>query len=138
VDLVPTLLDYLGIQTIFPSDGLSLLRAIENGESSGLAAYIEEMYPKRGPGDFQGVRTDRWKYIVDRRNDDREEFYDLQTDPGETTNLIDILGEDEQLVRKESRILCDRYLGMETAKANWTPEQREKAEKRLRMLGYIQ
>ncbi len=138
VDLVPTLLDYLDVRTIFPFDGLSLLSAIEKGESRGLVAYIEEMYPRRGPGDFQGIRTDRSKYIIDRRNDDKEEFYDLRADPGEKTNMIDILGDDEQLFRKEARILCDRYLGMETAKASWTPEQRAKTEERLRMLGYMQ
>ena len=137
VDLVPTIIDYLDIETLFPFDGLSLLPAIEEGESRGLVAYIEEMYPQRGPGDFQAVRTDRYKYIINRRNENEEEFYDLQSDPGEETNNIDVLDEEEQLLRKEARVLCDRYLGMQTAMAALSDEDQEKIKARLRMLGYI-
>ena len=34
------------------------------------------------------IRTPRWKLMHDFRNPERDEFYDLGSDPGETTNLI--------------------------------------------------
>jgi arylsulfatase A-like enzyme len=136
IDIVPTLLELLGISTIHQFDGISLRPFMESGEAKGLVAYAEELFEKRGPGDFQAVRTDRYKYIVDRRDDSREEFYDLQSDPGEQANMIDILDEDEQLLLKEARELTDASLGMRTARPTLSEEEREKIEWRLRTMGY--
>lgn len=138
IDVVPTLLDLLGISTMYQFDGISLRPFIERGEASGLVAYAEEMYEKRGPGDFQAVRTDRYKYIVDRRHDNREEFYDLESDPGEQINIIDILNEVEQMLLKEAQEMADAFLGVRTAGSAVSDDEREKIEGRLRRLGYIQ
>lgn len=138
IDVVPTLVDYMGISTIHQFDGISLRPFVESEVASGLVAYAEELYEKRGPGDFQAVRTDRYKYIVDRRHDNTEEFYDLESDPGEQTNIIDIVDEDEQLLLKQARELTDSFLGVRTAKPSLSEEEKEKIEWRLRRLGYIQ
>lgn len=137
IDTTPTALDLLDISTIHQFDGVSLVPFIQKGEAKGLVAYAEELYELRGPGNFQAVRTDRYKYIVDRRHDNTEEFYDLASDPGEQSNIIDILDEEQQLRSKEARVLCDRYLGMQTAVAALSDERREEIKNRLRMLGYI-
>lgn len=137
IDIAPTLLDLLGVITVHQFDGISLLPAIESGRSSGLVAYAEELYHRRGPGDFQALRTDGYKYIIDRRNDDTEQFYDLESDPGEQMNIADILNEDQELLRKEMREVADFWFGKKTEKKEWSEEERSKIEARLRMLGYV-
>jgi arylsulfatase A-like enzyme len=138
IDFTPTVMDLFGYKTVTQFNGISLLPTIEQGQSRGLVAYAEEMYDKRGYGDLQAVRTERYKYIIDRRKDDAEEFYDLQADPEEKTSMIERLDEEKQLVRKEARELCDRYQGAQTSeKASLTEDAREKINARLRMLGYV-
>lgn len=136
IDITPSLLDYLGISTIHQFDGVSLRRYIESGEAKGLVAYAEELFDKRGPGDFQSIRTDRYKYIVNRRRDSIEEFYDLQCDPTEQINLIDIIDEDEQLLLKEAREVTDAFVGMSRMRQTLSEEERGKIEWRLRAMGY--
>lgn len=137
IDITPTLLDLLGISTLHQFEGVSLRSFIESGQASGLVAYAEEMFDKRGPGNFQAVRTQRYKYIVDRRHDSEEQFYDLLNDPGEQSNIIDIVDEDEQLVVKEAREVTDFLLGTTTSRLAVSDEEKEKIQARLRTLGYI-
>jgi choline-sulfatase len=137
VDFAPTVLDLMDISTVQQFSGTTLLPAIESGISQGLVAYAEEVFEPRGLGVLQAIRTDRYKYIINRTQGDAEEFYDLQSDPDEQSDLIDILDEDEQLVRKEARELCNRYMGAQASRARLTEDDREKVKARLRMLGYI-
>jgi len=137
IDIAPTLLALLDIKTVHQFHGISLLPAIKSESSSGLVAYAEEMYEKRGHGDFQAVRTDRYKYIIDRRNDDVDEFYDLESDPEEQVNLINSLNEDQKLLRKEMREIVDFWFAKETRKKKWSEEERKRIDARLRMLGYV-
>ncbi len=137
IDFTPTVMDLFGYTTVTQFNGISLLSAIEQGQAKELVAYAEEMYEKRGCGDLQAVRTDHYKYIIDRRKDDAEEFYNLQSDPDEQFDLIDTLDEKEQLVRKEARELCNRYMGVQASKAPMSDEERERVKARLRMLGYV-
>lgn len=58
-DIVPTLVDLAGIEKKYKFDGVSLVPFINKGKTEGLLAYSEELYEKRGPGDFQSVRSDR-------------------------------------------------------------------------------
>ena len=39
--------------------------------------------------DMRGLRTKRWKYMIDFANPGRSELYDLKSDPNELTNLVD-------------------------------------------------
>ena len=137
VDFAPTVLDLMGFSTVKDFSGTTLLPAIESGISKGLVAYAEEIFEPRGLGVLQAIRTDRYKYIINRTQGGAEEFYDLQSDPDEQADLIDILDEEEQLLRKEARELCDRYMGAQASRAPLAEEEREKIRARLRMLGYI-
>jgi arylsulfatase A-like enzyme len=137
VDFAPTVLDLMGFSTVKDFNGATLLPAIESGLSRGSVAYAEEVFEPRGLGVLQAIRTDRYKYMINRTQGDEEEFYDLQSDPDEQTDLIDILDEEEQLLRKEARELCDRYMGAQASRAPMSDEEREKVKARLRMLGYI-
>jgi arylsulfatase A-like enzyme/Flp pilus assembly protein TadD len=85
VDIVPTIAELAQIQT--PSDlaGESLLDAVD-GTPQDRPAYFEAMTAvlKRGWAPLRGVIVEREKYI----DLPIEELYDLETDAGETQNLV--------------------------------------------------
>jgi arylsulfatase A-like enzyme/tetratricopeptide (TPR) repeat protein len=89
VDLVPTLLDLLGVAA--PTGrhfaGRTLAGALRDGESiAPEAAYAESLLPlvHYGWSDLRALRDERWKYI----QAPRPELYDLEHDPGEGHNLV--------------------------------------------------
>jgi len=138
VDIVPTLLDLVDIKSELEFDGISLLPFIKAGEAKDLINYAEELYDKRGPGDFQAIRDDCYKLIVDHRNNRKEEFYDLRSDPNEQKNLIyNLTGEQKEIV-DEWRTLCKRYEIRKHSDFVMEDQVKTKVEKRLRMLGYIE
>jgi arylsulfatase A-like enzyme len=109
IDIVPTLDEILNIEGI-QADGQSLVNFVEMGEAKNMIAYSEELYSKRGLGDYQAMKSDMYKYIINRRTGE-EEFFNLVGDQGEKNNLIHNLSEKEQELKMEWRQLCDRYLG---------------------------
>lgn len=109
IDIVPTLYEILNIEAI-QADGQSLVNFVEKGEAKNVIAYSEELYSKRGFGDYQALKSDMYKYIINRRTGE-EEFFNLVEDPDEKNNLMHNLSEKEQELRTEWRQICDRYLG---------------------------
>jgi len=88
IDIVPTLLDLLGIPSEEGFDGISLVPLFENKELPELTAYAEELFENRGPGALQAIRTPEYK-LIRNITEEQEEFYDLKNDPKENENLID-------------------------------------------------
>ena len=86
VDLMPTLLDLLGLP-VPVVDGVSLARMMStSGADMQLEAYSESTYPERfGWSRLRSLRGDRYK-LVDAP---RPELYDLLTDPFEQRNLYE-------------------------------------------------
>ena len=136
VDVVPTILELLEIKTDNDFDGVSLLNDIGKGESKGKILYAEEIYPKRGTGTLQAIRTDKYKYI---RNNTRlvEGFYDLENDPGEKNNLIMSLTKEQFAMVQEWRKQLDDYLKMGKGEVELSDEDKARIEARLRVLGYV-
>lgn len=134
IDIVPTLYDIVGIRGI-QTDGQSLVNVVETGEARDVIAYAEEMYSRRGYGDPQAIRSDMYKFIIDRRTGE-EEFYNLVVDPDEKNNLIHNLSEKEKGLKAEWRELCDKYLEKKKTELRLSKKQRDKIEERLRKLGY--
>jgi choline-sulfatase len=96
IDFLPTLLEYAGVEVPKKLPGRSLLPlafgrpvatwrdhvVVENnmnqaGELDGLTPQMEGRM----------VRTERYKYCVFSRGNQRESLVDMQADPGETTDL---------------------------------------------------
>jgi arylsulfatase A-like enzyme len=85
VDVMPTVLDLFGVST-GGLDGVSLAQ-VGNGTASDprLDVYAESMYPRRfGWAPLRSLRADRYKLI----DAPRVELYDLDSDPGEETNVL--------------------------------------------------
>lgn len=136
VDVVPTVVELMGLKTSIKFDGHSLMAAIKTGQNTGSVAYGEEMFHLRGPGDFQSMRTDSLKFIIDRRSG-KEEAYDLIADPAEKKNVINHLTEEQQSqIEKWRRVVDEAYQSLKKA-AEVTGEDRQQVERRLKMLGYI-
>jgi len=80
VDLAPTILDLLDIESDMPTDGRSLL-PLTRGEAQGRDHYFAETLAQRS------ICRDGWKYIWHKCAQD--ELYHVEDDPMEVVNLID-------------------------------------------------
>jgi arylsulfatase A-like enzyme len=135
IDLVPTLLELVGIPTEgHDFDGTSLLPAIERGEAKGREIYSEDLFEPRGKGALQSIRTDTSKFIRNLTLG-TEEFYDLLRDPKEENNIIGEMDKDKAI---EWRKKLNVFLKGSVSQGKPLPERdKEKIDKRLRALGYI-
>lgn len=78
VDLYPTICDLVGLPIPAAAQGISLVPILAD---PSMAVQSEALSFQNGTS----LRTDRWHYM--RYKDGTEELYDMQSDPGETTNL---------------------------------------------------
>lgn len=78
VDLFPTISELANLETPRSVQGLSLVKALDGTSKVREAAVSLH----RGIA----IRTDRFSYI--RYRDGTEEFYDMETDPSQFTNLV--------------------------------------------------
>ncbi len=97
VDLMPTLLDLVDATPPIPIDGRSVAEPILNGqqperqpifaEIASLDAIYHGAQEQEQLAAHVMVRDKNWKYIWNRF--DIDELYDLDTDPGEMSNIAD-------------------------------------------------
>jgi arylsulfatase A-like enzyme/Tfp pilus assembly protein PilF len=88
VDVMPTVLDLLGVPTPKGVSGASLVPLVTGSAVElNLDAYSEAMYPLHhyGWSDIRALRAGRYKVI----DAPRPELYDVDRDPSEATNLYD-------------------------------------------------
>ncbi|MEI8044038.1 MAG: sulfatase-like hydrolase/transferase [Verrucomicrobiota bacterium] len=85
LDLMPTFLDYAGITAPASLEGRSL-RPLVAGNTVPWRDFVasETFAPEA-----RMIRTTRHKYILFAQGENREQFFDLEKDPGETNNLAD-------------------------------------------------
>ena len=94
LDVMPTLLDVLGLPPLGDLPGRSLLPVLR-GKDQGRPAHAQVVRsPRHTAGErddlLESVRNDGWKLVLtlDRRTGEvREEAFDLKTDPGERLDL---------------------------------------------------
>jgi arylsulfatase A-like enzyme len=134
IDIVPTVYEALGIKGV-ETEGINLAEIVKKGTSENVVSYAEELYQRRGYGDFQSLKSDVYKYIVDRRSG-KEEFFNIKKDPGEKNNLIGKLLDEERKVKDEWRKICDKLVVRRKSSLALSDKQREQIEKRLKALGY--
>lgn len=118
VDVLPTLADLLGLETRQSLDGRSLLPRLEGESPSGEPSALSEYYNREIDEAIYTLRTDRWRYVYNPREltpqclpkgdfyaVEREELYDLQSDPGERNNVVaehpEVVGELRRTMREK-------------------------------------
>lgn len=85
LDILPTLLDYAGIVAPASLEGRSL-RPLVEGKTIPWREFVASECCTGG--DARMIRTAHYKYIAFGRGENRELFFDMEHDPGETGNLI--------------------------------------------------
>jgi arylsulfatase A-like enzyme len=132
IDIMPTILDILGMPVPPGVRGMSLLPYVRGRKRADLPSYIETYYPRENYGwsELRGIMDGPWKYILAPT----PELYDLVEDPREEKNIASeeraVLGEmagklDELIDRSGTRKAAARR-AMTAAEAE-----------RLRSLGYL-
>ena len=132
VDIMPTVLDAAGVAVPPAVQGQSLMPAAR-GERLDLLALSESWYPRYhyGWSELTAVRDGRYKFIAAPRR----ELYDLQTDPGEHTNLAD---SNPQRVAALERALGEIASRTASSSKTQAPQPVDPdVEERLRALGYV-
>ncbi|MAF26680.1 MAG: sulfatase [Gemmatimonadota bacterium] len=146
VDLLPTILELLRLPKGEGSRGRSALplvlpRLSEPDSGGERFAYCEELLTQYGPYDIRCLRTRARKFILilDMKGAIREHddlLFDMENDPGETTNII---GRDQE----ESDGMLDRLALLINEHSLRAPEVVEQVEldeehmEQLEALGYI-
>lgn len=135
VDIVPTVLDLLGIE---PPDGLQgrslvpLWGAETKRPGRQPVLYAENLSPRltHGWGELRVLFEGPLKYI----HGPRPELYDLEADPDELRDSIAERGDDAERMRRNLQIFLDRNA---IAGASAPEELDEEVRARLESLGYL-
>jgi len=147
IDVMPTLLELLGIDGPAEMDGVSLLPLIHGrapmlnpfalSKTTKALTYLN-LEIERDQHDHYAIRTPEWKYL---HGEDGLTFqlFDLVSDPGET---LDVAAAEPARIRELRQLL--RHV-LETHQVDPSPflqplgdDDRRRLEERLRSLGYIQ
>ncbi len=134
IDLMPTILDLLGIRKHKEIQGESLSRLmLENAQPLELSAYSESYYGKLNFNweELVSLRAGRWKYIRSRE----PELYNITTDPGEFNNLA---SSRKDLVDTMDRELEEFLKKTASEDKEEKPPIDEETRQKLMSLGYIQ
>ncbi len=136
LDVVPTVLDYLGIDGIGASglrfEGRSLRPAVEGkkGKEGG------NPYQWSAQGSLRAATDGRLKLVEDLATGEVR-LYDLAADPGETRDLLATRGAVDRRALAALRAALARHLA-ELGGARKGVRASEEAERRLRSLGYLE
>ena len=101
IDIMPTLLDLAGVEIPQSVQGKSLIPLIKGGKPPH--DFVVSSFPLNNPGEpsrivddwlrtvdaphFTTVTTDRWSFLYSAEQYPAQ-LYDIEQDPGETTNVI--------------------------------------------------
>ena len=109
VDAVATILDLAGVDiSRWKLDGQSLVPAL-NGDTSGLRDIAISEHFAHGTDRAMGmVRSGKWKFCYGHGDPPELELYDLESDPGEFTNLAG-LAEHSDMQARLLKILLDQW-----------------------------
>ncbi|MFQ5789097.1 MAG: sulfatase-like hydrolase/transferase [Acidobacteriota bacterium] len=132
IDVMPTVLDLLGLQPPASVEGASLRAQLQDPDSDpDLLAYMESHYGRLhfGWAALRGLRSDRYKFI----EAPHRELYDLRADPEETNNLS---AQRQEVVAQLAGMI--NQLGREQLSSPWSRQAVDhETEQRLRALGYV-
>ena len=93
IDLAPTILELASVPVPDYMQGDSFLGLFDQNQATEwrdgfmFEYYVDDEYPYAGPN-MLALRTDKYKLVNAFLEDDIDELYDLENDPGEMNNLI--------------------------------------------------
>jgi arylsulfatase A-like enzyme len=147
IDIVPTVYSLVGVQGAPPVDGIDLtprlLGKVPSSASSQRRLYAESIVPYFYGANPLFTQADlKWKYIASTR----PELYDLLSDPGETTNLLEAGGGIDPQQRTahvgQARLMEDQIKkilakthGVDLSESRVAPS--DETIRRLASLGYV-
>jgi arylsulfatase A-like enzyme/Flp pilus assembly protein TadD len=132
VDVMPTVLDLLGLPPQQGLDGHSLaLALLDPGASADTLAYSETYFPRYHFGwqHLRGVRSLRYKFI----DAPQPELYDLQQDPGETSNIYKAFSRRAEELRLRMEAMTKEGAAAAPERRSLDPDTLQ----RLAALGYV-
>jgi arylsulfatase A-like enzyme len=144
IDILPTILEVLGEPVPEDVSGKSLLPMIRGEREEHRLAFIESddrQYPQNKRYHLDGI-PGRWRAVSDGRRKliriphpegDIHEYYDLEEDPDELTNLYPALAEEAASLMA----LLDSWLASASPGADEAPEMDEETLEMLRSMGYV-
>jgi arylsulfatase A-like enzyme/Flp pilus assembly protein TadD len=136
VDVMPTVLQGLGIPVPSGAQGRSLLSLVEGRAGQGESNLYAESYPPLlhfGWNSLRSVQARGWKYIETTR----PELYDTRTDPKELHNLYFTQTALAQDMSNRLRKLVSRYTPSSGEAAAENAPADPALMKSLRSLGYV-
>jgi arylsulfatase A-like enzyme len=97
IDILPTMLDYAGLQIPVKMEGKSLKPIIENPDVPLREFLFSEIAPDPLQPERLGrmVRYRNYKYILYSYGKSNEQLFDLKKDPGEMEDLLNTSGHEE-------------------------------------------
>jgi arylsulfatase A-like enzyme len=131
VDVVPTLLEAMGLPAPEHLQGQSLMPLIFGGEGPTRPVFSQWL----AGGRIVALRDGDWKYIRIKR---QEQLFDLSEDPGESADRRSV--RPEILARLQSEveeIIGDSYAFAEAQTPARPPSLDEETRKQLEALGYL-
>lgn len=132
IDIMPTLLDLVGIDIPAQAQGKSLVPLIENPKLS----VNDYQIAQKGAGDYISTfRKGDWKLIM--KDLQAIELYNLEKDPGEQVNVIKEHGEKALELYIEYNIIISKqpmYGSLEPPFPDWIDEEKRQ---RLKEEGYF-
>jgi len=134
IDILPTVLDLLGMAAPEGVQGQSLIPHIQKRSPKDLDTYIETFYPRENFGwaALTGIISGRRKYI----QAPKAELYDLEDDPREEKNLA--AGEARTAAGLKSLLATVVQASGTTGVGESAPKELTADERaRLRSLGYV-
>ncbi len=136
LDIMPTILNYVGLKVPIESDGQELLSSLQAGRANSNRSLFASLRH-----DLYAVQSGNLKFIANLESFEKE-LYDLSNDPKEQKNLLH--GGNKDKIEPHERILLD-WLNQKRQKYRALPRTQmdtskinEELERQLRSLGYIQ
>jgi arylsulfatase A-like enzyme len=143
VDVLPTLLDLVGVPVPPDTDGRTLVPLLDGGETADRPVYAELLHPNSLTPLVRrvAIRDGDYKLIVNAPplapNEAATELYDLRSDPGEQHNLA--TAEPARADALTDLLRAQRKGIEEAGLAGFGTEHvRGDVRERLRALGYVQ
>lgn len=116
IDLAPTILEIAGIEKPQYMQGESMVKLFDEKpdnywrDSFMFEYYVDDAYPYAGPN-MLAIKSEKYKLIDTFLENDIDELYDMENDPGEMNNLINNPDYDdiEQKMRNDLEELKVKY-----------------------------